>query len=278
VKLRHVRPPLVVTALCSLVALSACDLLQSLVTPPVDQLSLDLQFIHALSPSPQVIVVAEVLALSNGHWNPITLSDQQDLTVNGQHTDADAAPPTPYQFTVPRPVAGGEYRIDYTDGHGKQTTVVVPAAQQALTITAPAADSRLFIPQPGASLTLHYNPPFSLTSPFAHDPFARISGTAAGNCKAAPPTPAGTPTATPTEVLPSRPYCISISGSASEMTGTALVSDTYLVPTAGFGNLAPGSGQLALFAEVYGDLPTTSGFAGVRIEFSDSVSIPIIWV
>jgi hypothetical protein len=62
------------------------------------------------------------------------------------------------------------------------------------------------------------------------------------------------------------------------MTGTSLVSDTYLIPTFGFGNLAPGPGQVAVYARVYGDLPTTSGFAGVRITFNDSISIPIIWV
>lgn len=279
-KERPVRLPLVVAALCAVVVLSACGLAQPLntTTAPAQQLRLELDFLHALSPSTQVIVDIDVLTDDGGHWNPVSLTNHQYLTVNGQHADADSPPQFTDQFTVPRPQAGGEYRIVYTDGDGRQTTVVVPAPQQALTITAPAADTLLSIPQPGASLTLRYTAPFPLTSPLAHRPFAHISGNAAGNCRVAAQTQRGTPAATPTEAVPSEPFCISIYGHASDMTGTAFVGDTGLVPAAGFGNLAPGPGQLALYMEVYGDMPTTTGFAGVRIHFLDSASIRITWV
>ena len=276
-KERHMRLPLVVAILCTMIALSACG--QSLALQPANQLRLEVDFYHALSPSTQVTVDVNVLAQDRqGHWYTVSLADHQDLTVNGHHADADSPPIVTDEFTVPRPEAGGEYTIVYTDVHGKQTTVVIPAPQQALTITAPAADSRLSIPQPGASLTIHYTAPFLLTSPFAHHPFALMSGNAAGNCKAAAPTPAGTPTATATTAVPSEPFCISVYGARSDMTGTALVSDSVLVSKAGFGNLAPGPGQVAIYAEVYGDLPTATGFAGVRIHYIDSTSIPITWV
>jgi hypothetical protein len=275
-KERHMRLPLVVAILCTMLALSACGQPQAI--QPANQLRLEVDFYHALSLSTQVTVDVNVLAQDRGHWYAVPLANHQDLTVNGHHADADSPPIVTDEFTVPRPVAGGEYTIVYTDTYGKQITVVIPAPQQALTITSPAADSRLAIPQPGASLTIHYTAPFRLTSPFAHRPFALMNGNAAGNCKAAAPTPDGTPTATATADVPSEHFCISIYSARSDMTGTALVSDTGLVSKAGFGNLAPGPGQVAVYAEVYGDIPTATGFAGVRIHYIDSTSIPITWV
>jgi hypothetical protein len=275
-KERHTRRPLVITILCTTLALSACG--RPLALQPANQLRLELDFYNALSPSTQVTVDVNVLTDEGGHWYTVTLVNPQDLTVNGHHADADSPPIVTDEFTVPRPEAGGEYRIVYTDAHGKQTAVVIPAPQQALTITVPSAHSRLAIPQPGTSLTIHYTAPYPLTSPFAHRPFALIGGNAAGNCKPAAQTPAGTPTATATVALPTEPFCVSVYSGQPDMTGTALVSDTGLVPQAGFGNLAPGPGQVAIYAEVYGDIPTATGFAGVRIHFLDSTSIPITWV
>jgi len=242
------------------------------------QLRLELDLLHALSPSTQVIIDVDVLTDDAGHWESVTLANHQYLTVNGQSADADSPLQFTDQFTVPRPQTGGEYRIVYTDEHGQHTTAVVPAPQQALTITMPAAHAQIPIPRSEASIAIQYTAPFPLTSPFAHAPFALISGSAAGNCQAAAQTPAGTPTATPTEAVPSEPFCINIRSAHSDMTGTALVSDTGLVAKAGFGNLAPGPGQVALDVGVYGDIPTAMGFAGVRIHFLDSTSIPITWV
>jgi hypothetical protein len=279
-KERHTRLPLVIAILCTMLALSACGQPQAIPTStvPAHQLRLELDFLHALSPSTRVIIEVNVLANDGGHWYTVTLANHQYLTVNGQSADADSPLQFTDQFTVPRPQAGGEYKIVYTDEHGKQTTAVVPAPQHALMITMPAAHAQIPIPQPETLLAIHYTAPFPLTSPLAHAPFAQISGNAAGNCKAAAQTAAGTPTATPTEAVPSEPFCISIYRAQSDMTGTALVNDTGLVSKAGFGNLVPGPGQVAIYAAVYGDIPTATGFAGVRIHFIDSTSLPITWV
>jgi hypothetical protein len=276
----HTRLPLVVAILCMMFAFSACGQPQAIHTStvPADQLRLELDFLHALSPSTRVIIDVNVLAHDGGHWYTVALANHQHLTVNGQSADADSPLQFTAQFTVPRPQAGGEYTIVYTDEHGQQTTAVVPAPQHALTITMPAAHAQIPIPQPGTLLAIHYTAPFPFTSPFAHRPFAQMSGNAAGNCKAVAQTASGTPTATPTEAVPSEPFCISIYSAQSDMTGTALVSDTGLASKAGFGNLAPGPGQVAIYAAVYGDIPTATGFAGVRIHFIESTSLPITWV
>lgn len=274
------RLPLVIAILCMMLALSTCGQPQAIHTSilPANQLRLELDFLHALSPSTRVIIDANVLANDGGRWYTVALANHQYLTVNGKSADANSPLQFTDQFTVPRPQAGGEYKIVYTDDHGQQTTTLVPAPQQALAITMPAAHMQIPIPQPGAAIAIHYTAPFPLAMPFAHAPFAQISGNAAGSCKAAAQTPPGTPTATPTQAVPSEPFCISIYGTGSDMTGTALVSDTGLVSKAGFGNLTTGPGQVAIYMEVYGDIPTATGFAGVRIHFIDSTSIPITWV
>lgn len=275
-KARHTRLALVVAILCTMLALLACGRHTS--DLPAHQLRLELDFLHALSSSTRVIIDVNVLANDGGHWYTVTLTNHQHLTVNGHAADADSSLQFTDQFTVPRPQARGAYTIVYTDEQGQQTTVVIPAPQRALTITMPAAHTQLPIPRPGAAMAIQYTAPFPLTSPFAHAPFAQLSGNAAGSCKAAAPTEPGTPTATATAAVPSEPFCISIYSAQSSMTGTALVSDRGLVSKAGFGNLAPGPGEVAIYAQVYGDIPTTTGFAGVRMHFIDSTSLPITWV
>jgi hypothetical protein len=56
-----------------------------------------------------------------------------------------------------------------------------------------------------------------------------------------------------------------------------VISDTDGLPEYGFGNLAPGAGELYVRMDVNGELPST-GFASVWLIVTEVTSVPIIWI
>lgn len=264
---------LVITAFCAATLLFACGTPSTvrLSTAPAEKLALSLNFTHALAPSAEVIVDA---TLRSPAGNPVNLTGKQHLTINSR--DEDPAPlggvlgQGAYRFTVPRPPAGGAFTVVYTDERGKQTSVVVPAPQRDLTITAPAAHAQIAIPKPGEQVTLHYAVPalFPPTSQLSRPPSTQVDAGAEGHCRVAKSS--GTPA--------SVPNCSSARSSQPDATGSAVISDTGEPPENGFGNLAAGPGTLYVMVNVYGHLPSPTGFASVLISLTDVVSIPITWV
>ncbi|HEX8033765.1 MAG TPA: hypothetical protein VF510_07955 [Ktedonobacterales bacterium] len=269
-KLRpRLRP--IAAALCAVVVLSACSrpAVVHLSTAPAEKLRLGLVFTQALAPSAQVIVD---VTLSTAPGNQIQLADNQHLTVNGQTVDASSSVPLDccgYRFTVPRPPAGGKYTAVYTDERGQQTTVVVPAPQRDLTITSPTAHAQIAIPNPGGQVAVQYTVPslFPSISPLSRFPSTQIHAGAEGHCRVA----------TSPGIVASAPSCINVGSAQPDETGSAVISDTHALPGDGFGNLAPGPGDLYVGVNVHGNLPP-AGFASVLISFTDTVYIPITWV
>lgn len=268
-KLRpHLRP--VVAALCAMVVLSACGgpAVVHLSTAPAKQLQLGLVFTQALAPSAQVIVD---VTMSTAPGNRVQLDDNQHLTVNDKTVDASAVSLgcCAYRFTVPRPPAGGKYTVVYTDERGQQTSVVVPAPQRDLMITSPAAHAQIAIPNPGGQVAVQYTVPslFPPTSPLSRFPSTQIHAGAEGHCRVE----------TSPGIVASAPSCINVGSAQPDETGSAVISDTHALPGDGFGNLAPGPGDLYVGVNVHGNLPP-AGFASVLISFTDTVYIPITWV
>ena len=56
-----------------------------------------------------------------------------------------------------------------------------------------------------------------------------------------------------------------------------MISDTDGLPEYGFGNLAPGAGELYVRVDVYGELPS-AGFVSVLLSDTEVASIPITWI
>ncbi|MGZ6363984.1 MAG: hypothetical protein ACXWP0_20105, partial [Ktedonobacterales bacterium] len=195
------------------------------------------------------------------------------LTVNDRNEDSSPLGGilghSASRFTVPRAPAGGKYTIVYTDERGQQTSVVVPAPQRDLTITSPAAHAQLAIPQPGGQIAVQYTDPslFPPTSPLSRPPSMQVDAGANGHCRVAKSN--GTPT--------SAPNCSSAISSQPGEPGSVIISDTGELPENGFGNLAPGPGDLYVVVTVSARLPST-GFASVDMSGFGVATIPITWV
>jgi hypothetical protein len=224
-----------------------------------------------------VIVEVTVLSAAGPGEVIVALADNQRLTINGHSKD-----PSPllncclYRFTVPRPAAGENYTIVYTDERGQQTSVVAPAPQHELTITAPAAYAQVPIPARGAQLAVRYTPPgfFPPSSQVGKPLYTEIDAGVEGSCRVAKGD--GIPASAPT--------CLNISSgklsnAQPDETASAVISDRD-EPAYGFGNLAPGPGKLYVGVNVDGDLPDLppGGFASVWVSVRDLTSIPITWV
>lgn len=266
---RRSRLRLIAAVLCVMIAFLACSgpQLTHLSTAPAEQLRLDVRFEHLLTPAAQAIVDVTLVTAHNAQ---LILADHQHLTVNGQAADQTLIRlGGAYRFTVPRSPSGGEYTIVYTDERGQQTNVVVPAPQRDLTLTAPAAHTRLPIPAPGERLTLRYTGPelFPSTSPLAHPPLTEIYAGAEGPCRAA----------RRDGISASAYSCIHVSSAQPDESGSAVISDTDGLPESGFGNLAPGAGELYVRMDVNGELPS-AGFASVWLRDTDVASIPVTWI
>jgi hypothetical protein len=266
---RRSRLRLIAAVLCMVIAFLACSgpQLTHLSTAPAERLRLEARFEHLLTSASQVIVDVTLETAQNAQ---LILADNQRVTVNGQAADpALIHLGGAYRFTVPRSPSGGEYTIVYTDERGQQTSVVVPAPQRDLTLTAPAAHARLPIPAPGEQLTLRYAAPelFPSTSPLAHPSQTEIYAGAEGPCRAA----------RSDGISASALSCIHIASTQPEESGSAVISDTDGLPEYGFGNLAPGAGELYVRIDVNGELPS-AGFASVWLRDTDVASIPITWV
>lgn len=259
-----------VAALAAVFVLFACTTPQSvkLSTARAAQLGLVLTFTHALVSSPTAIVDVTIGPNANTR---LQLTGKQHLSVNGR--DEDPSFPVSlaccvYRFTVPRPPAGGQYTIIYTDERGQQTTAVVPAPQPDLSITEPSAYTRIPIPKPGSPLDVHYTvPTFSSLVSSPAGPFMQIDAGAQGNCKHR----------TSDETTASGICYSNIDSGQPNVTGSAVISDAGSPPEHGFDNTAPGPGELYVLASVAGNLPDT-GFAYAHFQMSDLVSIPITWV
>lgn len=266
---RRLRLRLIAAVICAMIALLACSSPQvtSLSTAPAGQLRLMLSFTHLLTPAAQVIVD---VTMSDAHNARLILSGNQHLTVNGQEADFSLIRlGGAYRFTVPRQPDGGEYTIVYTDERGQQTSVVVPAPQRNLTLTAPAAHSQIPIPASGERLMLRYMAPglFPPTAQLAHSPNTEMSAGAEGPCRVA----------RPDGISATALSCINVSSAQADESGSAMISDTEGLPEYGFGNLAPGAGELYVREDVYGELPST-GFISVLLSVTEVVSIPITWI
>jgi hypothetical protein len=276
---RRSRLCLIAALLCAVVVLVACNSPQGthLSTAPAERLDLRLKFTYFRTPPGQVIVEVTVLSAAGPGEVIVALADNQRLTINGHSKD-----PSPllncclYRFTVPRPAAGENYTIVYTDERGQQTSVVAPAPQHDLTITAPAAYAQVPIPARGAQLAVRYTPPgfFPPTSQVGKPLYTEIDAGVEGSCRVAKGD--GIPASAPT--------CLNISSgklsnAQPDETASAVISDRD-EPAYGFGNLAPGPGKLYVGVNVDGDLPDLppGGFASVWVSVRDLTSIPITWV
>jgi hypothetical protein len=263
----HLR--LIAAVLCLVISLLACSgpQMTRLSTAPAEQLRLNVSFEHLLTPAAQTIVDVTLVTAHNAQ---LVLADHQRLTVNGQAADQTLIRlGGAYRFTVPRSPNGGEYTVVYTDERGQNTQVVVPAPQRDLTLTAPAALTQLRIPAPGELLTLRYTAPdlFPPTSPPADHPTTQISAGAEGPCRAA----------RRDGISATALSCIHVYSTQPDVSGSAVISDREGLPEYGFGNLAPGAGELYVRVDMYGYLPP-SGFISVLLSDTEVTSIPITWI
>ncbi len=109
--------------------------------------------------------------------------------------------------------------------------------------------------------TIAYQLPASSNSPYS------ISASVQGPCKVS----------RKEEVPATDPECYYLSSARLPTPGTALIDDTRVDPSEGFGNLAPGPGRVTIIMDIRQNVPAT-GFAAVRWTIGGTVSVPITWV
>ena len=262
---------------CAIAAFLACSEPPTVVqksSAPANQLAVGLAFSNALISSDKVTIKITIFDASDAN-KTIQLTTSQHLTINGVALDT-AKPPKlfeGYTLTVPRAPLGDSYTVVYSDEGGKQTTVVIPAAQRDLAITAPAANARVPIPQSTAndapSLAVRFTPPFDADVPISKQDYRPpYDADVFGACKST--TYQGTPA--------SYPRCALVGGTTLDGTDGVVVRENANDPPAfRFNNIAPGPGVVSVDAHVSLLIPP-GGFGALTVTFTDATSIPITWV
>ncbi len=279
------RPALIGLALLPVLLALACTNTVSLASAPAASLQVSIHFEHALVAGATTRVTVGIFTEPNTYVDQFT--GGQTLAIDGVALRPGGS------ATIPRQAPGGVgfYTFTYTDEHGQQTVMHIPAPQVDFAVLAPTAGSRVLLPRPvgagrnrtgatpiptpadpsqprppqlaDAPLTVRYTLPYPLASvpQDSNDSHRYEVGVGAY----APAWPACPPSVQNRLVV-------------SPVSGTATIDDSSFAWGTGFETRAPGPRHIVASMGLHLHLPAP-GFSAFTAFFDgDSVSVPITWV
>ena len=196
--------------------------------------------------------------------------------------DGVILPQSSLSAQLQRQPPGGAYRCIYTDEQGKTTPITAPVPSGTLAITSPAPGAVVPIPTPGAAIpiptgiaptgTVTVTPAFGPRPPeqidvmtvlytfptFPQDAMATVRAEAACGSTA------------------SATGCF-VFGDQERETGSYTLSDINTAYGNGFDAFISGPGAISLVSDSKWSAPVAV-FQSLNIEYTDNLSIPIIWV
>ncbi|HLW00891.1 MAG TPA: hypothetical protein VKT82_19685 [Ktedonobacterales bacterium] len=176
-------------------------------------------------------------------------------------------------ITLPRQPAGNAYHCVYTDEQGKKTSFLVPIPPGTLAITSPTPGDTVHLAGGPSS------PPANTPTPGPRPP-ALVSTVPIRYTL--PTLPAGASGRLEFEAICGKSHCPSqwghqSIGANSPATGTCAITDADLAYGSGFETFpSASSGTIQLTSTFSWSVPV-SKLLGLRVEYTDMLSIPVIW-
>ena len=223
----------------------ACGSTPIVTHQPATQLRLGVTIYAQYTGNTNVVLFQATIFDAN---RPVLPPDDAHLTCEGADVTLD------YQAVIrecPRRPAGGAYRFVYTDEHGVATSAVIAIPTGTVALLAPRVGDHVAIP---------------------------VSKTLAVRYIAPEPPPGGSVTIDEVRAVcgeMTTPPCGEVS--FAPHTATVVSGGESVFPLTGdFSSFRPGEGMVDITVATHSQ-GGQSGFAGVDVTFTDSVSAPITW-
>ena len=237
----------ILPVLAMVLAIWACASSPTFTHQPAAQLRLGITIVAQYTGNTNVVLF-DTSMFDDTTNRPVLPPDDARLTCEG----ADVTPDGQAGMReCPRQPAGGAYRFTYTDEHGVATSVVVPIPQGTVALLAPRVGDHVAIPA-SKTLAVRYIAP--------------------------EPPPGGSVTIDEVRAVcgeMTTPPCGEVS--FAPHTATVVSGGESVFPLTGdFSSFRPGEGMVDITVATHSQ-GGQSGFAGVDVTFTDSVSAPITW-